>query len=380
MSTPIGRATQVGLVAITLALAAPLIVVAGAPAATATGDLSLAVRPGGPQLRYEGRWDIGGQLATTVNSGSRIFLRFYGHEVTARFATDGITYPPQVYAYVDGMKSDRIVVDRERIRLTPEDLPRGEHELMLVVKDVDELGNRWEPPFKSALQFAGFELPAGSAVRKPPPKPKVRLTFLGDSITQGVNIVCPVPGSGCADATLDYAWLLADAFRAGLELVGFGAQGVTRGGNGNVPPAELALDFNFAGSPASPWNAQVVVINQGTNDSLERADPVSIETAYLNYLHKVRQRYPDALIVALEPLGLFGQGTAASEPIQRAVTAFGDEHVVYVGTGGWTGPLDFTEGIHPNAAGHQKMAQRLIPLISARIGLRPVAGESWRSE
>lgn len=196
------------------------------------------------------------------------------------------------------------------------------------------------------------------------------MTFLGDSITQGVNIVCPVPGSDCADATLDYAWLVAGVFGAGLEQVGFGGQGVTHGGNGSVPAAGEALDLTFAGSPAAPWEPQVVVINQGTNDFL-LADPMTIETAYLEYLRKVRQRYPDAQMIALEPVGFFGAGTTASEPIQRAVAAFGDDRVDYVSTRGWTEAQDFTEGIHPNTEGHRKMAERLVEVITGLTGLRP---------
>lgn len=357
-----------------IGLLAHLMIATGTPTATAAGGISLVVKPGSSQLGYEGRWDIGDRVATTVNSGSRVLLRFFGNEVTARFDTGGIEYPPHVYAYVDGVQSEPIVVDTERIRLTPEDLPRGEHDLVLAIKDVDERGNRWEPPFASAVQFEGFELPAGSAVRNPPAESEVRLTFLGDSITQGVNILCPVPGSGCADATLDYAWLVADEFGAGLEQVGFGAQGVTRAGNGNVPPAGRALDFNFAGSPAARWDAQVVVINQGTNDGL--AVPASLQIAYLEYLRKVRHRYPGALILALEPLGLFGQGTSMSEPARRAVTAFGDARVTFISTRGWTGPLDFTEGVHPNAEGHRKVAERLVATMTDVTRLHPQQGEN----
>ena len=352
-----------------------LVVPRVASAAEMEGGAAPAVLRVGPNraaLRYEGRWDITDLRATTVNSGSRIYLRFTGDEVSAVFDIDGVTRAPQVYAYVDGAKSAPIVVDRSRIMLTEAGLPWGTHELVFVVKDVAETGNRWVPPFESALQLEGFELPAGSTVLRPPAAPKTRLTFLGDSITQGVNILCPVPGPTCADATLDYAWLVADAFSAGLEQVGFGAQGVTTAGNGNVPPAAQALDLNFHDSPASPWEPDVVVINQGTNDS--QAGPVAIRTAYLQYLHRVRQRYPQALVLALEPLGLFGQGSSAGLPIQQAVATFGDPRVEYVSTTGWTGALDFTEGLHPNAEGHRKLAARLIDVISSRTHPSPSVG------
>jgi lysophospholipase L1-like esterase len=330
------------------------------------------VDPADPHLRYEGRWDVKPGRAVTVNSGSRVFLRFTGDAVTARFDTAGITKPPHIYAYVDGKKSDRIVVDHDTIRLTPAGLANGTHTLLMAVKDVSEQGERWKPPFASVLQLTGFDLPSGTVLDSPPaPASSLRFTFLGDSITQGVNILCPVPGSDCADGTLDYAWRVADAFGTQLEQVGFGAQGVTRGGNGGVPPASGALDFNFEGSPAGPFDANVVVINQGTNDAIGQASSDEIAAKYLEYLHKVRARYPNSFIIALETFGFQGTVTgSASAGIQSAVEQFGDPRTKYVSTRGWLGPGDFTEGLHPNDQGHQKATARLIETITQLTGLQ----------
>ncbi|WP_157601747.1 GDSL-type esterase/lipase family protein, partial [Saccharomonospora halophila] len=267
------------------------------------------VRPDSPVLRYEGRWDVRTRAATTVTSGSRVFLRFSGGGVTARFDTTGITYPPQVYAVVDGVCSAPVVVGRDRIRLTPDGSRPGAHELMLAVKDVDERGERWTPPLTSALRLTGFDLPAGSVVHDAPPAPETRLTFLGDSITQGVNVLGTESGPDGSDATLAYPWLVAAAFDAGLEQVGFGGQGVTTGGSGGVPPAMETVDHTCADVPTEPWTPQVVVLNQGTNDDLDGADEPAVESAYREYLHRVRRHYPDALILAVDPVGVDGAGT-----------------------------------------------------------------------
>lgn len=331
------------------------------------------VRPDSPALRYEGRWDVRTHAATTVTSGSRVFLRFSGDEVSARFDTAGVAYPPQVHTVVDGVWSAAVVVDRERIRLTPDGLPPGSHELMLAVKDVDERGERWTPPLTSALHLTGFDLPTGSEVYDAAPVPATRLTFLGDSITQGVNVLGTESGPDGADATRAYPWLVAAAFDAGLEQVGFGGQGLTTGGSGGVPPAAATVDHAHAGVPVAPWTPQVVVLNQGTNDDLDGADEPTVESAYRDYLHRVRAHYPDALILAMDPVGVDGAGTRASAPIRRAVAAHGDPRVAYVPTTDWTGPDDFTEGLHPNPAGHRTLATHLTAWIAARAGLRPRA-------
>ncbi len=45
--------------------------------------------------------------------------------------------------------------------------------------------------------------------------------------------------------------------------------------------------------------------------------------------------------------------------------------MAYVPTTDWTGPDDFTEGLHPNAPGHRALATHLTAWIAARAGLRP---------
>ena len=352
------------------------------PARTAPQVVAGAIDPAHPLLRYEGRWEVRPGMATTVTSGARLFMRFTGVAVSARFDTAGITEPPHLYAYVDGRKSQRIVIDRRSIRLTPIGLGPGEHTLELVVKDVSERDNRWNRPFQSAVQLEGFGVPAGTLLHEPPPASALWFTFLGDSITQGVNILCATTGSECADSTLDYARRVADAFGASLEQVGYGGQGVTTGGGGGVPKAADALALNFGRSPAARVDSRVVLINQTTNDVITQfqdgggpANPANEQetrAAYADYLRRVRERYPNAHIIALEPFGLAGEYTAyASSAIQGAVADAGDARTSYLSTRGWLAPEDFTDSIHPSDAGHQKATARMAEAITRLTGLTP---------
>ncbi|MGW0704451.1 GDSL-type esterase/lipase family protein [Streptomyces sp. NPDC002643] len=325
------------------------------------------IDPSHPLLRYEGRWDIRSGLATTVNSGSRITIRFTGTTVDARFDRDGITAPPEIYAYIDGEKTDRIVVDRDVIRLTREDLPARTHTLVLAVKDVYENANRWQPPLASGLRFAGFDLADGTALEELPPAPAHRFTFLGDSITQGVNLHCAYITSECADGTLAYPSLVAKAFGAGLEQVGFGSQGVTKGGGGGVPRAQDAIGLNYAGSPAAAFDADVVVVNQTTNDMKASSDDV--REGYLELLREIRTRYPDATVVALEPFGVAGATVTTAPAIQSAIAELGDPRTHYVSTRGWLDAADFTETLHPNTRGHRKATTRLVDTITELTGI-----------
>ena len=354
------------------------------PTATPFGPDHVA--PSDPRLRYEGRWDVQRDVATTVNSGARLYVRFTGDQLTADFDVSHITAEPQLYVWVDGRRSDVMRINSTRLRLTPSGLADRSHLLVLGVKDVRQEVNHWTSPLNAAVKFLGFELPGG-ALEDPLPAPALRLTFIGDSITQGIGDRCVVEsdgvtsgqpstnGSDCSDATIDYAWRTARVFGAQLEQVGFGGQGVTQPGGGNVPPAPESVDLNFAGSPAAPFAAQVVVINLGTNDVLHAAAPDAIRSRYLALLRKVRARYPEARILALEIFGAGGAETAtATAAIQAAVGDFGDSRTTFVPTRGWLTPVtDFTDSIHPNDSGHRHATEHLAAVITQLTGLLPLA-------
>ncbi|MFL6126004.1 SGNH/GDSL hydrolase family protein [Actinophytocola sp.] len=311
-----------------------------------------------PDIRYQGRWGSLGDAMVTVNSGSRAMLRFTGQHVAVTFDQSTVTHPPQVYVRVDRGAPVLYIVDGNRIDLT---VRPGAHTLEIVVKDVDERANRWNPPLRSGVLLTGFRLDTGARTLPPPPDDR-RIEFLGDSITQGVRAVGPEIGVDGSDATKDYAGLTGQALHADFRQVGFGAQGIVRPGGGEVPPAAQALPFNFAGSPVDPsYVPRAVVVNQGTNDALAAVDPVVFQAAYKDYLRDIRARWPAVWIFAMRPLGgYFAQEIAAA--------AAGDDHIVYVDTTGWLTASDFTDGLHPTYAGHLRVAHRLVPILARRLG------------
>ncbi|MGH9378620.1 MAG: GDSL-type esterase/lipase family protein, partial [Terriglobia bacterium] len=173
-------------------------------------------------------------------------------------------------------------------------------------------------------------------------------------------------GTEGSDGTADYAFLTAMAFGALHNQVGFGRQGIIRTGNGDVPPASQSFGWNFQGSRADPsFIPQVVVVNQGTNDGAY--PPEQFEPAYRAYIEEIRKAYPQAAIFCMRPFGGFHE-----KDIRKAVSSLADAKIFYVDTTSWLAASDYTDGIHPTAAGHLKAAQKLIRVISARTGLKPV--------
>jgi lysophospholipase L1-like esterase len=317
--------------------------------------------------QYYGRWDLThAGKAVTVNSGSHVTASFSGTGISANFDTSGNTGDmPTVTIKID----DADVVEKE-IAGTLElasGLTAGMHTVTLFARGMTEQQQRWTPPLVSSTVFLGFTVAGGMLVPSARPQ-RLKLEFLGDSITEGVNMHSIGPqgqttASWRTDGPRGYAALTAMKLGAEWRQVGFGRQGLTIVGNGGVPKAQDAFNWIYAGVPRDAWQADVVVINQGTND--QSADGATFAPLYLSFLGLVRNAYPNAKLVALRPfVGAFGNEISAQ--VQK-LKAAGDAKVFYIDTAGWTAPADFTDGVHPNPAGGVKISALLVTALQPII-------------
>ena len=326
------------------------------------------ILPDDSNFVFVGHWDKShlSEQAVTVNSGARILCSFTGHSVRGMFGIKGITAPAEVYVSIDGSSPLFYRADTEIVNFTPVPLKGARHRLEIDVKDVDERINRWNPPLESALVFQGLVVDRKAQTLPPPPLGTLKMEFYGDSITQGVALLSRTIGPEGSDGTKDYAFLTALAFDAVHNQIGFGRQGVIRDGNGNVPPAPQSFGWNFRDSPADrSFVPDVVVVNQGTNDQSYPSE--RFEPAYQAYIEQIRKAYPAAAIFCMRTFGGFHEAD-----IKAAVEAIHDPRIFYVDTTGWLDKSDYTDGVHPSAAGHVKAARQLVEAISAHTGLKAV--------
>src|SRR5436309_8296883 len=121
--TRVGRIAG-AITAGTLLIAAPLSTAAVRARSVAAErhdpDSAVTVSASDPRIVYLGRWGRQGGAATTVNSGSRVLLRFSGRHVVGLFDQSATTFPPQVYARIDGSRPNLYDVDRDRIDFAPD--------------------------------------------------------------------------------------------------------------------------------------------------------------------------------------------------------------------------------------------------------------------
>jgi lysophospholipase L1-like esterase len=315
------------------------------------------VAPSDPRIVLEGQWGQQPGVAITVNSGSRISFSYAGESVQLLFDTAGLTVAPHLWITVDDGEPALHLIEDPVIELTA---PTGRHQVEVVVKDVNEHVNRWNPPFECAVVFAGLLLEVNSRLRLSGRPGGPRLEFYGDSITQGVRSLSTHSESEGADGTTTYAYLTARAFGATSHQVGFGSQGIIKPGNGEVPPGPESFGWNFAGSPAERVTApDVVVLNLGVNDETLEPEP------YAAYVARVRSAYPETTIVSLTPFN----GKHA-DTIAAAVKSLDDPNIVCIDSTGWITEDDCTDLVHPSVAGHAKIAEHLIPALEAHTTLR----------
>lgn len=315
------------------------------------------VAPSDPRIVLEGQWGQQPGVAITVNSGARISFSFAGERLQLLFDTDGLTVAPHLWITVDDAEPELHLIEDPVIELSA---PNGRHQVEVVVKDVNEHVNRWNPPFECAVVFAGLVLDVNSRLRLSGRPGGPRLEFYGDSITQGVRSLSAHPESEGADGTTTYAYLTARAFGATSYQVGFGSQGISKPGNGEVPSGVESFGWDFAGSPTERVErADVVEINLGVND------PTLEPEEYSGYVTRVRSAYPETTIVALTPFS----GKHA-ETIQAAVKSLDDPNVVCIDSTGWITEDDCTDLVHPTVAGHAKLAVHLIDALEAQTSLR----------
>ena len=183
-----------------------------------------------------------------------------------------------------------------------------------MVRSMDETQSRWKLPLVSSTSFRAFFVTGGNI--QPTPHPlRPEIEFLGDSITEGVNVWTSHNGQTRKgwrdDARIAYPSQTAQMLGAEWRQVGFGYLGILKDGNGGVPKANDSFNWIYqyvaaiAGKPTwlSSWRRQ------------ERT-PVS----RFNVPDRLRgtqdghpHAYPDATVAALRPFN-----GAQAAPIRAA--------------------------------------------------------------
>ena len=116
----------------------------------------------------------------------------------------------------------------------------------------------------------------------------------------------------------------------------------------------------------------MVLMNLGTNDYF-KINGSQFQPHVVSFAQNIRKQWPSAHIFVIRPFGvtymnplgqitpLFSNETLAA--VQQ-LNAAGDKNVYWVNTTNWITPSDLqSDGVHPTAAGHIKIAGLMEPAL-----------------
>lgn len=313
-----------------------------------------------------------------TNPASYLFV-YPGTSFKAAFTGSGIDMhikPNSGYfeVIVDGLNPHKIFVGaNDSIVTLASGLGDGLHEV--------EVSLVYEG-YAKRPEFRGFMPHKGGKLMEAPELPKLKLEFIGNSITCGYGNEAPDKSYPFADSTenhyFTYAALTARALNAQEVAVARSGIGVYRNYAGKDAPNTMTrwYDYTCILDSTQLWNFEqyrpdIICVNLGTNDlSTKGYDINTYEQYYLRFVRHLHEVQPQAQIVALTGSMLSGKPLAeqkeALDRVGKIVKAEGIEyHRFDMST--QDGSLGYGASWHPSMKQHEKMAAELIPFLRSII-------------
>ena len=347
---------------------------AATPAATtpaaATPAPGITLRPDDAALLYTPyTWNLQPAAATAAAPGAGFRCLYTGSHSRLNFNVDAMVSPAsQIWWRIDnGPWTQDSLAATIACTVPPATAANPDvayHLLDVIVKSMTETQNRWNPGASTRVIFTGLTLAPGATAAAPLAAP-LNLLIYGDSLTEGVRTLGETAADDTDrnDASLGWAHRLGSLLGAEVGLAGFGAQGLTTAGSGNVPALGASWNLLYAGAPRSFAPApDLVILNIGTNDG--SADTSGAMTALLNALIAACPATP---IAVLRPFN--GSQAANLQAAIAACTAPARCHDIP--TAGMFAPGYGADSIALHPSGPNNIA-RIAPRLAA--ALRPLLG------
>ncbi len=227
------------------------------------------------------------------------------------------------------------------------------------------------------FEFQGLILDEGAVTLEPEVSNTI-IEFAGDSITAGYKL--------SKQAISDYAWLVGERLGYEHTQIAFSGINLEDQWSSSYVPSKIGLSKQFFKTQnayyenATDWNfghyqADMVVVNIGTNDHFMQVPITTFQDTYTTYLENIRLKYPLAHILVLRTFGGYME-----QPTLAAVKArenAGDKRIHYIDTTGWLDSSDFPadDDVHPTDSAHIKIADKLAPIMTSYLSEEPTQPE-----
>lgn len=304
---------------------------------------------------FVGRWfdtTIGGiPVKATINEGSELYFKVKNTTtIKVNFVLNSVSATPFFAYSIDGSPMTRQLITNP---LLPT-VNTGEHIVRVIIDGLTETEDKWIG--EKGVAFKDVTVDTGGIVTGIVPKNR-QIIFHGDSITAGVRVLNMNADSTGNSATGSFPYVASTNLNAISYRVGFGASGITKGGDGGVPELIQIIDKMTNAREAHYIEPDIVVMNMGTNDW---ASTTEVFTTKLNeVLDRFSIRYSGTPIFVMVP---FNQ--ARKTELTSAVSARSNMYLV--DTEGWN--ITTTDGTHPDVAGGLVAGQKLANAIISVLG------------
>lgn len=288
-------------------------------------------------------WDVDAVRAQTINPGAYFRTLFTGASCVLNFDTTDVTSPvPRLRICVDGRTNQSANVAATVSATMPSGQDNTTHLLEVWVDATTETVNRWSSPQNVAVKLTGITLATGDDTVALPQRRPLNLLCYGDSITEGVRTLA-LNGSNDLDrnsATVCWPLELGRQLGAEVGVVGFGSQGISDTGNGNVPALVDSWDWLWASearvfTPAPDYCVWLQGYNDGTNNT--QADGIAALDGMLTAM-------PSTQFVLFRPL----DGTNQAANLAAIAAGCSDpSRVRYLSTAGFWSSGESPDALHP---------------------------------
>jgi len=329
------------------------------------------ISPFDPAVRINGRFAQEAEAARASFSGVEFTIAFEGTEASVLLKSPGNVFS--------------IVIDGKQ--MPPLDLSANGEEKHLIAENLAQkthvisVAKRTESAQGDAI-FKGFEIMGVPKKEALPKKPKLKIEFLGNSITAGYGVLDTVKEHPYTPITQDvfssYAGVVARELKAEMRTVAFSGRGVFR----NQPDARDSLvlpDFfpYISVNSKIPWDfswqPDIAVIELGTNDfAMGAPDSAQFVNAMVMFAKQVREKYPKAKIVMVDgpmlndswPKGVKSL-TLCKKFLDAAKKELAKQHILVhrFSLSRQTGELGYGANWHPSKRQSEKNGKELAKFI-----------------
>ncbi|WP_185968032.1 PKD domain-containing protein [Thalassotalea sp. PS06] len=253
------------------------------------------IDPADPNIQYTGRWNFDNPSTPKVTwHGSKLVFRFNGTSASIDIDAGarspyGNQWQEQYRVIIDGVPSpDRIFMPRGRSTYTlANNLPAGDHTI--------ELFKETTYAYTSASTIYGINI--DGSLLAPPPRPTLRIEFLGDSNMDGTSNYSE-QDQGESGGYYAYPAMVTRMLNAEMNLQAVG--GATLDANGDNDVQSFIFSQNYKDQDInyrSGFNPHVIVVNAGANDV--GAGKEEIKSRYKKVIADLRTVYGDTPHIVL---------------------------------------------------------------------------------